>query len=146
MGTGGDESRVRQLAVAAALWLALLAGLPVAYAADPLYSADQVERDLEFLRRTVREVHPALASDEASAAFDMRVNQLLDRLDGPMTRMDVALAATQVVLCLPEPDAHTTVDYPLTGPVLPVRLRWVSDGLVVVQALLGSHSALTTSS
>jgi len=126
-------SRLRS-GLVAFLLLVILAVAAPAGAAGPQFSAEQLEADLRFMIRTVGEVHPAMADVRRQDAFEARAEQILQELEPTMSLQAFSLLAARVLQALPVADAHTRLTLPPDELTLPIRLDWVSDGLVVLQA------------
>lgn len=126
-------SRLRS-GLVAFLLLVILAVAAPAGAAGPQFSAEQLEADLRFMIRTVGEVHPAMADVRKQDAFEARAEQILQELEPTMSLQAFSLLAARVLQALPVADAHTRLTLPPDELTLPIRLDWVSDGLVVLQA------------
>jgi len=88
-----------------------------------------MREDLEFVRRTVEDVHPAVVeglSGEQEECFD----RALGATSEAMRAKDFWFVLDTFVASLG--DAHTRAEFPYSGGSIPVSLQWLSeDGLVV---------------
>ena len=99
--------------------------------AEDVLTIEQMQTDLRVLIDTVSAVHPALADSSARSAFKSRAEELLELIEPSMSLSAFSLLAARVVNALPEADGHTMVGLVSDQWVLPVRFRWLSDGLVI---------------
>lgn len=100
----------------------------------PMSGITALERDLDFMVRTLEEVHPNLYAFTPKSVFQKQVAALRGDLSTPMTTRVFALRISRLVAGLK--DGHTRVeltnDNTGTGLVFPLRLRKENGGIVAV--------------
>lgn len=93
-------------------------------------SATQTRQDLGKLAKVLEKYHPYLKSQKAREHFETRVKSLDASVHGEIPLWKDWLLQQKLFRTLDDP--HTTT-YPivLERRILPVRVRWVSDGILV---------------
>ena len=110
-------------------WLCLAASLLWACAPTPVAPGNTAAAGLRFVADTVRSTHPALQGGASRQAFDHLAQALESKTSSQTTQAEGYALAARLLASLR--DGHTLVFPPTTAERLPVRFRWLQDGLVV---------------
>jgi Peptidase family S41 len=116
------------------LFLARVAviGLVVACAPTPLPPTNAAATDLRFVAETVRQTHPALNGGPNRQAFDLLARALEATTSAASTPAEVYSLTARLLSSLH--DGHTLIVPAQSENILPLKFRWLVDGLVVTQA------------
>src|SRR5262245_39585540 len=126
------KSSTLLLAVAAACcWLAPAPAQDLvpagrSFGSAALLTVEQQREDLEFLRATVADVHPATAGGLPTAVADALAAAAPQQ---PRTPAQFWHAVQPALLALH--DAHSTLLPPNTGEALALPLAWLQEGMIV---------------
>lgn len=114
--------------------------LVVACAPTPLPPTNAAATDLRFVTETVRQTHPALNGGPSRRAFDLLAQALETTTSESSTPAEVYSLTARLLSSLH--DAHTLIVPERTDTNLPLKFRWLIDGLVVTQASATSGFAV----
>lgn len=101
---------------------------PVSYS-DIILHPDEMTEDLEFIINTLKDVHPILTYKENRQIFNELANLALEKVQQPMSRQEFYLLANQLVNFFGDPQTHLWFQF--EDRYLPLKLRWVSNGIIV---------------
>ena len=113
-----------------------LIGLVMACAPTPSPSSNAAATDLRFVAETVRQTHPALNTGPNRQAFDLLARALEATTSESSTPAEVYALTARLLSSLH--DGHTLMVPEPSEMNLPLKLRWLTDGMVVTQASASS--------
>jgi hypothetical protein len=117
-----------------------LIGLVIACAPTPLPPTNAAATDLRFVAETVRQTHPVLNGGPSRQAFDLLAKALEATTSESSTPAEVYSLAARLLSSLH--DGHTLI-VPVQSEInLPLKFRWLTDGLMVNQASANQASRL----
>jgi Peptidase family S41 len=109
-----------------------LIGLVIACAPTPLPPTNAAATDLRFVAETVRQTHPALNGGPSRQAFDLLARALENSTGESSTPAEVYALTARLLSSVH--DGHTLIVPAQSKINLPLKFRWLVDGLVVTQA------------
>lgn len=111
-------------------------------------SPDELKQDLDFLLKTIEEVHPNMYAYTGKEEFDPLREKLYESIDHPMNRLEFYKLAAPVVAALK--NGHTMLQPPYLqeflgyykggGHVFPLEIRW--DGPTAIVSKNYSRNSL----
>jgi C-terminal processing protease CtpA/Prc len=114
-----------------------------------VFGSDELKEDLDFLFKTIKQVHPNMYAYTTEQEFSKLREQLYQRITKPMSRLEFYKAVAPIVASLKS--GHTFVQRPLGlfneylekgGKIFPVELQW--DGAdVILKGYSGSEDIPT---
>lgn len=103
-----------------------------------LIEPDKLKEDLDFLFKTIEEVHPNMYAYTTKDEFTKYRDELYNQIDRPMTRLELYKLTAPVVASLK--NGHTQLYMPDKdfkeylsngGKILPIEFRWDRDILII---------------
>ena len=112
-------------------FLAVSTGLLTACVLTPPPPVNSIAADLRFVAETARQTHPALGGGPTRQAFDLLAQALEARVGADTTPIGLYALSSRLLGSLR--DGHTLVFPAHADTNLPLRVQWLSDGIVVDQ-------------
>ena len=133
------------------LALGLLAGAAhAAHAAEPVLTPEQLQQDLQFIRRTIAEIHPDPGITVAPARLEAALGAAQAQLAAPMDRdaawrvlgkLNPLFADAHLALLLPERDKQVKAHLASGGGFFPYETRVTPEGDLFIRAELGGKAS-----
>lgn len=105
---------------------------PISYS-DIILHPDEMTEDLDFIIETLKDVHPILEYKENRQIFNELANLVREKVQQPLPRQEFYLLANQLVNFFGDPQTHLW--YQSEDRYLPLKLRWLSNGIIVTDVL-----------
>lgn len=130
------------------LVIGMLAG--AAHAAEPMLTTEQLQQDVQFMRRTIAEIHPdpgfSIAPAQLEAALDTAQRQLSAPMDRDaawrvLAKLNPQFADAHLALLQPERDRQVQAHLAAGGGFFPYEVRISPEGQLFIRAELGGKAS-----
>lgn len=119
-------------------------------AAEPVLTAEQLQQDLEFMRRTITEIHPDPGVSIAPARLEAALDAAQRQLSAPMERdaawrvlakLNPQFADAHLALLQPQRDKQVQAHLAAGGAFFPYEVRVSPEGQLFIRAELGGKAS-----
>lgn len=100
--------------------------LEVSYEAEDVLEIDDMKEDLDFIKNTIKEVHPDPYNNFSENEFDEKWDMLKEKIKDPIKYKEFNLAALEAISISGDP--HTTADFDNEYDELDLQFTWTKEG------------------